>query len=84
MELVRVTDTTDQDARRPRSKAELDALDPTFWALAQRLAEKRLVVAMAEATTAEPVVDVVHEALFRRWARLRAWIAEERDFLRWR
>jgi hypothetical protein len=84
MELVRVTDTLDQDARRPRSKAELDALDTTLWPLAQRLAEKRLVVTTAEVTTAEPVVDVVHEALFRRWNRLRAWTAEERDFLRWR
>jgi hypothetical protein len=43
------------------------------------LVEKRLVV-----TTAEPAVDIVHEALFRRWDRLRNWIAEERDFLRWR
>ncbi len=79
IELVRVSDTIDQDARRPRSKAELDALDPALWLLAQRLAEKRLVV-----TTGEPAVDIVHEALFRRWDRLSAWIAEERDFLRWR
>ncbi len=84
MELVRITDTLDQDARRPRSKTELDALDPTLWPLAQRLAEKRLVVTTAEVTTAEPAVDVVHEALFRRWDRLRTWIGEERDFLRWR
>ena len=79
LELVRVTENLEHDARRPRTKTELDALDPTLWPLAQRLALKRLVV-----TTSEPAADIVHEALFRRWDRLRTWIAEERDFLRWR
>ena len=64
------------DARRPRSKAELDAFNPALWPVAQRLAEKRLVVTTAEVTTAEPVVDVVHEALFRRWDRLRGHLEE--------
>jgi hypothetical protein len=79
IELIRVSDTTEQDARRPRSKDHLDAIDPALWPLAQELAGKRLLTA-----TDEPAVDIVHEALFRRWDRLAGWIHEERDFLRWR
>jgi energy-coupling factor transporter ATP-binding protein EcfA2 len=79
IELVRVADTAEQDARRPRSKGYLDTIDQTLWPLAQELVGKRLLV-----TTDEPGVDIVHEALFRRWGRLAKWINEERDFLRWR
>src|SRR5271166_4144351 len=79
MELVRVSDTTEQDARRPRSKNHLDAIDEALWPLAQELAGKRLLV-----TTGEPAAEIVHEALFRRWGRLAGWINEDRDFLRWR
>jgi hypothetical protein len=79
IELVRVGGSIEQDARRPRTRSELDAIDPGLWPLAQRLAGHRLVV-----TTEAPAVDIVHEALFRRWSRLSGWIEEERDFLRWR
>jgi hypothetical protein len=27
---------------------------------------------------------VTHEAIFRRWTKLREWIAAEREFLAWR
>jgi hypothetical protein len=79
IELVRVADTPDQDTRRPRTKAELDALDPGLWPIAERLAQHRMTV-----MTEGPGVDIIHEALFRQWETLRQWISEERDFLRWR
>ncbi|MCP1220358.1 hypothetical protein NKW45_00655 [Acetobacter orientalis] len=79
IELVRVAETSEQDTRRPRSKEELDALDPALWEMAQKLAPTRLLV-----VSDEPAVDIVHEALFRQWTQLREWIDEEREFLRFR
>ena len=32
----------------------------------------------------ETYAEVAHEALFRRWDRLREWVAAEREFLAWR
>lgn len=32
----------------------------------------------------ETYVEVAHEAIFRRWQKLREWIAAEREFLAWR
>ncbi len=32
----------------------------------------------------EPYAEVAHEAIFRRWGKLREWIAAEREFLAWR
>jgi hypothetical protein len=79
LELVQVSDTVERDVRRPRSKDHLDAIDRGLWPIAQKLADKRLLT-----TTSELGVDIIHEALFRRWQRLAAWVNEERNFLRWR
>ena len=35
-------------------------------------------------STAETYADVAHEAIFRRWDKLRGWIVVEREFLAWR
>ncbi len=32
----------------------------------------------------EPYAEVAHEAIFRRWEKLRGWIASERELLAWR
>lgn len=32
----------------------------------------------------ETYAEVAHEAIFRRWDKLRDWIAAEREFLAWR
>jgi Novel STAND NTPase 1 len=41
-----------------------------------------LVTATPE--SGEPYAEVAHEAIFRRWHKLRDWIAAEREFLAWR
>jgi hypothetical protein len=56
--------------------------------------ERRLVAELADhpnrllvtATPegAESYVEVAHEAIFRRWDKLRDWIAAEREFLAWK
>ncbi len=38
----------------------------------------------ATSSPSETHAEVAHEAIFRRWTRLREWIAGEREFLAWR
>jgi formylglycine-generating enzyme required for sulfatase activity len=40
--------------------------------------------ATIEASVGETYAEVAHEAIFRRWDKLREWIAAEREFLAWR
>jgi formylglycine-generating enzyme required for sulfatase activity len=55
------------------------------WRLVTELADhpNRLLVT-ATSEVGEAYVEVAHEAVFRRWDKLRQWIAAEREFLAWR
>lgn len=44
--------------------------------------DARLLTTDRDPQTREPVVQISHEALLHAWPRLRAWIDEERDWLR--
>lgn len=46
------------------------------------LTDARLLVSSREAATGKVTVELAHEALIRKWARLRNWINENRDGLR--
>ena len=66
--------------RAPRSEFSNDE-----WRLVSELADhpNRLLVT----STLKPgktYAEVAHEAIFRRWDKLRKWIAAEREFLSWR
>jgi formylglycine-generating enzyme required for sulfatase activity len=55
------------------------------WRLVSALADhpnRLLVTATPEG--GETYAEVAHEAIFRRWGKLRDWIASEREFLAWR
>jgi formylglycine-generating enzyme required for sulfatase activity len=55
------------------------------WRLVSELADhpnRLLVTATPEG--GETYAEVAHEAIFRRWDKLRDWIAAEREFLAWR
>jgi hypothetical protein len=55
------------------------------WRLVSDLADhpnRLLVTAVLEG--GETFTEVAHEAIFRRWDKLREWIAAERAFLVWR
>jgi formylglycine-generating enzyme required for sulfatase activity len=55
------------------------------WRLVSELADhpnRLLVTVTSEA--GETYAEVAHEAAFRRWGKLRDWIAAEREFLAWR
>jgi formylglycine-generating enzyme required for sulfatase activity/class 3 adenylate cyclase len=55
------------------------------WRLVSELADhpNRLLVT-ATSMDGETFAEVAHEAIFRRWDKLRDWIAAEREFLAWR
>lgn len=69
-----------QEARRRVALADLDddARD-----VARILADARLLV-VGQCLQGEHTVEVAHEALIRRWARLCGWLDEDREFLLWR
>jgi formylglycine-generating enzyme required for sulfatase activity len=55
------------------------------WRLVTELADhpnRLLVTATPEGR--EPYAEVAHEAIFRRWDKLKEWIAAEREFLAWK
>ncbi|MCS6827646.1 MAG: hypothetical protein NZ553_13605 [Caldilinea sp.] len=66
------------DTRRPALRSELE---DAAWALAQKLADLRLIV--AGRSEGEESIELVHEALIRHWSLLREWMDEDRDFRRW-
>ena len=55
------------------------------WRLVSELADypNRLLVTVTT-ESGETYAEVAHEAIFRRWDKLREWIAAEREFLAWR
>ncbi len=62
--------------RRPARWGELPAVARP---LLESLANARLLVIRQENN--EKIVEVVHEALLRKWPRLRQWLDQEREFL---
>ena len=72
----------EEPTRRRAAKSEFADNE---WSLVNDLADhpnRILVVASPEG--GEPYAEVAHEAVFRRWDKLRTWIAAEREFLSWR
>src|SRR5262245_14217833 len=55
------------------------------WRLVQKLADhpNRLLVT-ATPNAGENYAEVAHDIIFRRWRKLRDWIAAEREFLAWK
>ena len=70
-----------------RAKSQLEGARcvPSFRRLVSELANdpnRLLVTATPEG--GETYAEVAHEAIFRRWGKLRDWIAAEREFLAWK
>jgi formylglycine-generating enzyme required for sulfatase activity len=71
-----------EPTRRRAARAEFSDEE---WSLVSQLADhpnRLLVIATSEA--GETYAEVAHEAIFRRWGKLREWIDAEREFLAWR
>jgi WD40 repeat protein len=79
LKLVRPGQGT-EDTRQVASVGQIQA---EYRELITRLADKRLIVTGRDEERGEETVEVVHEALIRRWQTLRQWVDEEREFLVW-
>jgi hypothetical protein len=72
----------EEPTRRRAARSEFTEAE---WRLVSALAghpNRLLVTATSEA--GETYAEVAHEAVFKRWEKLRDWIAAEREFLAWR
>jgi formylglycine-generating enzyme required for sulfatase activity len=73
------------DGEPTRRRAAREEFSREEWRLICELADypnRLLVIVTTEA--GETYVEVAHEAIFRRWEKVRDWIAAEREFLAWR
>jgi DNA-binding SARP family transcriptional activator len=70
-----------EDTRRQALRSEVATSDAAD-AVIERYGEARLLSFDREQATREPTVEIAHEALMRRWPRLRSWLDEDRDQLR--
>jgi WD40 repeat protein len=77
--------TVREDGSAARRRAERREFSDEEWRLVSELADYpwRLVVT-ARPEGGEAYAEVAHEALFRRWATLRRWVEDARDFLAWK
>ena len=77
--------TVREDGEPTRRRAARAEFTDEEWRLVSELADypNRLLV-VAATPAGETHAEVAHEAIFRRWGRLREWIATEREFLAWR
>ena len=72
-------------ARLIRRSALRSEFSDEEWRLVTALADhphRLLVTTVPESK--EVYAEIAHEALFRRWDKLREWIAAEREFLLWK
>ena len=74
-----------EDGEPTRRRAARAEFSDEEWRLVGELADypNRLVV-IATTETGETYAEVAHEAIFRRWDKLREWVSAEREFLAWR
>jgi formylglycine-generating enzyme required for sulfatase activity len=77
--------TVREDGEPTRRRAARAEFSEEEWRLVSELADypNRLLVTVAT-ETGETYAEVAHEAIFRRWDKLREWIGAEREFLAWR
>ena len=72
-----------QDTRR---RVSVTSFSSDEQLVIQHLAsqEARLLVTSVDEDSAKEMIDVAHEALFREWGELKAWVESDREFLLWR
>ena len=77
--------TMREDSEPTRRRAARAEFSDEEWRVVSELAgypNRLLVTATTEA--GETYAEVAHETIFRRWGKLKEWIAAEREFLAWR
>jgi formylglycine-generating enzyme required for sulfatase activity len=77
--------TVREDGEPTRRRAPRSEFSESQWKLVSELADHpNRLLAIATPETGEALAEVAHETIFRRWSKLREWIAAEREFLSWR
>ena len=74
-----------QDTRRRVARSELDALEVepgVIEGVFEAFGRHRLFTFDREPATREPTIEIAHEALLGSWSRLRGWIDDAREDLR--
>jgi conflict system STAND superfamily ATPase/TIR domain-containing protein len=77
--------TVHDDGEPTRRRAARTEFSDEEWRLVSELADypNRLLVTLTT-EAGDTYAEVAHEAIFRRWGKLREWIAAEREYLVWR
>jgi formylglycine-generating enzyme required for sulfatase activity/cellulose biosynthesis protein BcsQ len=77
--------TIREDGEPTRRRARRSEFSDEEWRLITQLADhpNRLVMT-ASTEEGEVYAEVAQDAVFRRWSKVREWIANEREFLAWR
>lgn len=81
--LVRVS-AADEEGTDTRQRVALGDLDAATRASVELFVRARLLVKGRDEATHEETVEVAHEALIRKWSRLREQLNKDREFLLWR
>jgi energy-coupling factor transporter ATP-binding protein EcfA2 len=81
--LVRVA-AANEEGTDTRQRVNLNEMDAQMLKVAQSFVDARLFVTSRNETTNEETVEVAHEALIRRWNRLKELLNKDREFLLWR
>ncbi|MGW7045143.1 nSTAND1 domain-containing NTPase [Streptomyces avermitilis] len=77
---VPLTDLRDLAAGPDGAPDDSDAVDTVLAALTRR----RIVTTRTpEALSAQPVAELIHDALIRDWGTLREWVSQDRRFQEW-
>jgi formylglycine-generating enzyme required for sulfatase activity len=77
--------TVHKDSEPTRRRAAREEFSDEEWRLVSELADHpNRLLATSTIDSGETYAEVAHEAVFRRWDKLREWIAAEREFLIWR
>ncbi len=77
--------TVHEDGEPTRRRAFRSEFSDEEWRLVSELADHpNRLLATATSEGGDTYAEVAHEAIFRRWDKLREWIDKEREFLAWR
>jgi hypothetical protein len=72
------------DSLEARQRIPWDEIYGEARQIIQTLADARLLVIGQEGVDGNQTVEVAHEALIRKWPRMRTWLDEDQEFLLWR
>jgi formylglycine-generating enzyme required for sulfatase activity len=76
--------TVREDGEPTRRQVHRSEFSDEEWRLVSELADHPNRLLVTATPDGEAYAEVAHEAIFKRWQKLRDWVVEEREFLVWR